>query len=380
MIRSGNVRGAAEVVRTANALAHTCGKICPQEVFCQSVCTRAQQDAPIDIRGLHFFATRYEHTQGYSGTAPFPKSTGTVAVIGAGPAGLACAFELAKFGHRVDVYDRGRPGGVPRNSIPAFRLPDRELDADTAFLSRFLKLNRTTVDASSFRRIHRSHAAVFLAVGLGRDRSVGIPGEKLKRVLPVLKFLERARRTPARAKTGRNVVIIGGGNVSLDAAATAKRLGAERVTLIYRRSEKEMRVWKSELEEARNAGVELRFLTNPVEIIGPGAVRGIRCRQTRLSRKKDASGRRVPVEIRGSDVVLPADTVVIAIGQVVQADWLRDVRRSRQGYIAVDARFQTSLRGVFAGGDMIAGEGTIVQSVAHGKHAAQAIHAFLARH
>ena len=380
MIRSGNVRGAAEVVRSANALASTCGKICPQEVFCQAVCTRAQLDSAIDIRGLHFFATQFEVRGGYSTTRSFPASGKKVAVIGAGPAGLACAFELAKFGHRVDVYERGRPGGVPRNSIPAFRLSDGELDADTLFLTRYLNVKRRMIDAVAFRRIRKSHNAVFLAVGLGKDRRLGIPGEKLKGILPVLKFLETARRSPARVNIGKTVIVIGGGNVSLDAAATARRLGATRVTLIYRRSEKEMRVWKSELEEARRVGVEIRFLTNPVELVGSGRVRGIRCRQTRLSRKKDASGRPIPAEIPGTETVLAADTVILAIGQTMQADWLKDVRRTGSGYVAVNRRFQTSLSGVFAGGDMIAGEGTIVQSVAHGKHAAHAIHAFLARH
>jgi NADPH-dependent glutamate synthase beta subunit-like oxidoreductase len=193
----------------------------------------------------------------------------------------------------------------------------------------------------------------------------------------VLKFLEKAKANSTSMKTGKRVVIVGGGNVSLDAAATAKRLGAESVTLIYRRSEKEMRVWKSELEEARKQGVEIRFLVNPVSMVGKSNVKGIKCRRTQLSKRKDKSGRPIPVEVKGSDFVVEADSVVIAIGQTIEADWLESLNRSNQGYVKVGGNFQTSVPGVFAGGDMIAGEGTIVQSVAHGKYAAHAIHEYL---
>ncbi|TSA18578.1 dihydropyrimidine dehydrogenase [bacterium] len=377
MIKSNNVIGAAEVVKTSNALANTCGKICPEEVFCQSVCTRGKQDSPIWIRELHFFATQHEKEKGFSATKAFPKSKQNVAVVGAGPAGLGCAFELAKLGYQVEIYDGRKPGGVPRNSIPSFRLAVRELESDTKFLSRFFKLKTQSVDANRFEQIRKSQEAMFLAVGLGQDRMLGVPGEKLKGVIPVLKFLEKAKANSTSMKIGKRVVIVGGGNVSLDAAATAKRLGAESVTLIYRRSEKEMRVWKGELEEARKQGVEIRFLINPVNIVGRIKAQGIRCRQTRLSRQKDKSGRQIPVEVAGSDFVLDADTIIIAVGQTIEAEWLAGVERQKGGYVKVGEGFQTSVPGVFAGGDMIAGEGTIVQSVAHGKQAARAIHEYL---
>ena len=377
MIRSSNVIGAAEVVKTSNALANTCGKICPQEVFCQSVCTRGKQDAPIQIRELHFFATQQEKSRGFSKTKAFPKSDKTIAVIGGGPSGLGCAFELAKFGHHVDLYDEGKPGGVPRKSIPAFRLAQGELEADTKFLSNFFSVKRRSVDAKTFNQIQKTHDAIFLAVGLGQDRTLGLTGEKLKGIMPVLEFLENAKAKPKGMKVGRRVVIIGGGNVSLDAAATAKRLGAENVVLIYRRGEKEMRVWKGELDESRKQGVEIRFLTNPVRLVGKSKVTGVQCRKTRLSKQKDKTGRPIPVEIKGSDFLLEADMVIVAIGQTIAADWLQSFDRKGGGYVKVDENFRTSVPGVFAGGDMIAGEGTIVQSVAHGKHAAHAIHEYL---
>ena len=376
MIRSGNIIGASEVVRTSNALANVCGKICPEETFCQSVCTRSKQDEPIKIRELHFFATQEEAKRGISIVHPFPEQGKKVAVIGAGPSGLGCAFELSKYGYKVDVFEKTKAGGVPRNSIPSYRLTNKELESDTKFLSNYFSIKKRTIDGKMFDQIRDSYDATYLAIGLGRDRPVGIPGEKLKGVLPVLQFLESAKLNPKKIKVGRNVVVIGGGNVSLDAAATAKRLGAESVLLIYRRSEREMRVWKAELEEARKQGVEIRFLTTPVAIVGNKKVGGIKCRTTRLSKQKDSSGRAIPVEMKGSDFILEANTVIVAIGQSVAADWLEGFEREK-GYVKVNVDFQTSQKSVFAGGDMIAGEGTIVQSVAQGKHAAQAIHEFI---
>ena len=374
MIRSGNVIGAAEVVKTSNALANTCGKICPEEIFCQSVCTRAKQDSPIQIRELHFYATQMESRKGFSRLKVFSTIDGAVAVIGAGPAGLSCAFELTKLGHKVDVYEKDGIGGVPQNSIPSFRLANDELESDTNFLSRFFKTRKEDVNARLFEEIRHHHKAIFLAVGLGVDRPIGIPGERLKGVLPVLQFLHKAKIQPSVLSIGDRVVIIGGGNVSLDAAATAKRLGAESVVLIYRRSESEMRVWKSELNEARRQGVEIRFLTNPVAIVGKSEISGVMCRHTRLSKEKDESGRRVPVELKGSDFVIDADTVIVAIGQSVEAEWLEGFERTENGYVKVNKNFHTSVSGVFAGGDMVAGEGTIVQAVANGKQAAHTIH------
>ncbi len=379
MVRSGNIIGAAEVVKTSNALANTCGKICPEEVFCQSVCTRAKQDAAIHIRELHFFATQFESQKAFSKTTLFPPSDGVVAVIGAGPAGLSCAFELVKLGYKVDVFEKDGAGGVPRNSIPSFRLPESVLESDTRFLSNHFKLKKEVINTRSFEDIRRRYQAVFLAVGLGNDRPLGILGERTNGVFPVLQFLHRAKSQPAAVSVGARVVIVGGGNVSLDAASTAKRLGAESVVLIYRRGEQEMRVWKAELDEARRQGVEIRFLTSPVSIVGKSDVTGVICRRTQLSKETDTSGRRVPIEVQGSDFVIDADTVIIAIGQTVDAEWLDEFEKKADGYLKVNKSFHTSVAGVFAGGDMIAGEGTIVQSVAHGKQAAHAMHEYLSK-
>ena len=374
MIKSGNVRGSAEVVKTSNAMANVCGKICPEEIYCQSVCNRAKEDKPVQIRELHFFATQYEARKNYSQVKPFPKSDKQVAVIGGGPAGLGCAFELSKLGYNVALFDGKGLGGVPKNSIPSFRLADRELQDDLKFLSKYFSLKKENITEAKFSRLKEKFDAVYLGIGLGKDRPLGLKGENLNGVYPVLRFLETAKIELQKISVGKKVVVVGGGNVSLDAAATAKRLGASEVILIYRRSESEMKVWKSELEEARNQGVEIRFLINPLEIVGTKKVAGIKCRRTTLARKKDESGRPIPVEVKGSDFMLEADTVIIAIGQSIGSDIVNRFKRKERGFIAVDKNYQTSIKHVFAGGDAISGEGTIVQSVAHGKKAAHAIH------
>jgi len=377
MIASANVRGAAEVVKTANALANVCGKICPEEIYCQSVCNRGKQDSPINIRELHFFATQCEARSGYGTVTKFRAVKKRVAVVGGGPTGLSCAFELSKLGYGVTLFDKKGIGGVPKSSIPSFRLTPQELKDDLQFLQDYFVTERTHLDATRFSKVRKQFDAVYLGIGLGKDRPLGIEGEQLKGVVPVLEFLESVKRSRKPVTPGRRVVVIGGGNVSLDAAATAKRLGAREVTLVYRRSEREMKVWKSELEEARRQGIEFRFLANPVEMIGTTRVRGIRCRRTMLSKKKDGSGRPMPVEIKGSEFVLDADMVIVAIGQSIASDIVTQLTRDGRGFIAVDKNYQTSLPGVFAGGDAIAGEGTIVQSVAHGKLSAHAIHEYL---
>jgi dihydropyrimidine dehydrogenase (NAD+) subunit PreT len=346
-------------------------------VFCQSVCTRGKQDAPIMIRELHSFATRHEKFPKLLTSKTLRGEGSKVAVIGGGPAGLGGGFELAKLGHHVDVFEKGILGGVPRKTIPSFRLPSADLDLDISLISKFVHHKKSNVDRLLFHRLLKSYDAVFISVGLGEDRSLGIPGDGLHGVVPVLQFLENAKAKPKKVRIGKNVVVIGGGNVSLDAAATAKRLGAEHVLLVYRRSEKEMRVWKGELDEARRQGVELKFLAIPVKITGKTRVTGVQCRQTRLGKRKDATGRPIPTEIKGSDDVIAADTVVVAIGQSIGSDWIDELDRTPKGYLKVDDNFASSVPGVFGAGDVIAGEGTIVQSVAQGKQAAQAIHQYL---
>ncbi len=376
MVRSGNPIGAAEVVRSSNALANVCGKVCPQEVFCQASCTRAKQDTPIAIRALHYYATQKEVERGHSLPRTFEPNGKSAGVVGGGPAGLSCAFALARLGYRVDLYDRRLPGGVPGRSIPSYRLSGEDVRSDLDFISRFVGFHQEEVGRASLIALEKRHDALFIGVGLGVDRKLPLPGANLPGVVPVLDFLESAREG-RNALQGERVVIVGGGNVSLDAAATTQRMGYREVVLIYRRGEKEMRVWTSEREEAR--GVQMLFFTSPVEIIGPDRVRGVRCRRTRLSDRLDATGRPLPVEIEGSEFVLECDAVITAIGQIAGGELLDLFERTAQGRLKVDHFLATSRPGVFAGGDCVGGEGTIVQSVADGKNAAASMHRYITR-
>lgn len=379
MIRSANVIGASEVVKTANGFANVCGKICPEEIYCQSVCNRGSIDSPIMIRELHLFATREDALRGQEGVEFSQKIPNKVAVVGGGPAGLSCAFELTLMGYSVTLYEADKLGGIPHSAIPPYRLPKEILDDDLELLSGKITVTHRKMHRPDLEHIRKRFDAVFLAVGLGKDRPIGLKGETLRGVYPVLKFLEHAKHKSNRLPIGKRVVVIGGGNVSLDAAATAKRHGASEVILLYRRSESEMKVWKSELEEARMQGIQILFLTVPVRIVGNGSVKEIVCRKTRLSNKKDSSGRRIPIELEGSDFTIRTSSVITAIGQVLESEFGSRLATTSRGFIAVDRKFCTSLKGVFAGGDAISGEGTVVQSVAHGREAARAIHAFLSR-
>lgn len=376
MIRSGNIRGAAEVVKTSNAMANVCGKVCPEEMYCQSVCTRAKEDAPIRIRELHYYATQVEAKSGYSAASIAPSIDKTVAVVGGGPAGLGCAFELAKMGYKVTVFDKRAPGGVPANSIPPFRLTSNDIQDDVKFLKKHIVVRKETITAEKFKAIKRSFDAVFLGVGLGQDKPIEIPGAHLARVYPVLTFLENFRRQ-RKSAIGKKVVVIGGGNVSLDAASAAMSLGAAEVILLYRRSVKEMKVWKNELEQARARGVEFRFLTSPVEILGRTKVTGVKCRSNYLAKKRDGSGRPIPMEIAGSDFTINTDSVIVAIGQFLDPAGFNGIMRNANGFLEVNSSYQTTHKGIFAGGDAIFGEGTIVQSVAHGREAAWEIDEYL---
>jgi len=377
MIRTGNTIGAAQVIKRSNALANICGQVCPEEIYCQSVCNRTKQDTPIKIRELHYFATQHEARTGFTPISAPDDNEKKVAVIGGGPAGLGCAFELAKLGYAVTVFDMQGAGGVPKNSIPGFRLSDPTFEDDINFISEHVVFRKEYVSPNRFTAIRRMFDAVFIGIGLGKDRISAVPGETLGGVYSALEFLEEAKQRKKDLRVGKSVVVIGGGNVSLDCAATSKVMGAESVILLYRRGPEEMKVWKTELEEARSRGVEIRFLTSPVEIQGTKKVTGVLCRRNELSTKRDASGRPKPVAIPDSEFLLPADTVVVAIGQEIASPLAGLFKRLPSGYIGIDNQFKTSLPGVFAGGDCVSGEGTIVLSLAHGKSAAAGIHRHL---
>jgi dihydropyrimidine dehydrogenase (NAD+) subunit PreT len=360
-IRSGNQKYAALLVRQANPMVATCGMVCPEEVFCQTKCTRAQIDKPIKIRELHSYATGFENEAKVS----VDSSSGQVAIIGSGPAGISCAAKLAQTGFSVTIYEQSdHPGGVPNSSIPKFRIENDtiETDVNSARKLGVKILLRSSVDNP--QSLLKLFDAVFVATGLPENRYLNIPGENLPQVFSALSFLERARGGLAESLSGKRVIVIGGGNVSLDVAASAAALDAAEVRLLYRRSPKEIKVWNSELHEAQNRGVMIDYLTNPIEFIAESnSLKGVKCIRMRLSDDLDSGGRKIPRAVPGSEFVIPADIVITAVG--LESNYQKNIRR--------ESGLATSVEGVFAGGDWARGEGTIVEAVHDGKMAARAI-------
>lgn len=360
-INSGNLRYAAAIVRRANPMVATCGAVCPEEVFCQTKCTRAQIDRPIMIRELHGYATRFESDEVLS----IATTTGKAAVIGSGPAGISCATKLAQSGFAVTIYEQGdHPGGVPSYSIPKFRIEDETIQIDIGYARKLGVKILLRSKVENPESLLKQFDAVFIATGLPDNRDLNIPGENLPQVLSALSFLEKTRSGLAESLSGKRVVVVGGGNVSLDVAASASMLGAAEVHLLYRRSPKEIKVWESELGEAQNRGVMIDYLTNPVEFIAEGnTLKGVKCIRMKLTDELDSGGRKIPKPVAGSEFAIPVDIVITAVG--LESGFQRNIRTK--------ADLATSVDGVFAGGDWARGEGTIVEAVRDGKLAAQSI-------
>ncbi len=360
-INSGNLRHAAALVREANPMAAVCGAVCPEEVFCQTQCTRGQIDKPIAIRELHSYAIRYEEHL----STPIAQALGKVAVIGSGPAGISCATTLARAGVSVTIYERSdHPGGVPSSSIPKFRIDNSITDIDIGYArAQGVKiLLRSTVDSP--QTLLKQFDAVFMATGLSNNRNLKIPGENLPQVITAISFLEKARSGLVESLSGKHVIVVGGGNVSLDVAATAAELGAAEVRLLYRRSPQEIKVWESELNEAQRRGVMIDYLTNPIEFTAEhGSLKGVKCIRMRLGDELDSTRRRIPKPIAGTEFVIPADIVITAVG--LESTYQKDIH--------ITNGLATSVDGLFAGGDWGRGEGTVVEAVRDGKSAALSI-------
>ncbi len=364
-IRSGNIKRAAGLVRQANPMAAICGEVCPEEVFCQSACTRGKIDRAISIRELHRFATGREKINSVEPAA----NVARVAIIGSGPAGLACAAALDGKGIKAVIFEKtDRIGGVPAESIPLFRLSNDSIGKDIGYIQDLCTQIETNSEITTPESLLGQYEAIFIAAGLDQVRKLNIPGENLPGVMGSLEFLESARNGNVSSLSGRQVVVIGGGNVSLDVAAMAAQIGAAEVRLTYRRGPKEMRAWKSELVEAEKLGVVIDYLTSPVEFLeSEGNLSAVKCQRTSLIDEYDPDGRRRVEQIADSGFILPADLAIIAVGIV--SNFRRD--------IAVAPNLTTSMPGIFAGGDWARGEGTIVEAVRDGKIAAGKIAAYL---
>jgi len=385
---------AIATIKEANTLPAVCGRVCPQETQCQGVCTLGKRFEPVAIGRLERFCADWESEHEPCCPAVREDSGFHVAVIGSGPAGLAAAGELRRMGHAVTVFELLHvAGGVLVYGIPEFRLPKaivaREVEALCA-MGVTLQVNRVVGQLYTVDDLLASgYDAVFIGTGAGLPQFLSVPGESLNGVYSANEFLTRtnlmrAFRFPeydTPIKVGRRVITVGGGNVAMDAARTALRLGARESIIVYRRSEAELPARREEVEHAKEEGIQFHFLANPTRLIGTnGAVAAAECIQMRLG-EPDASGRRRPVPVSGSEFSLETSTVVIAIGNGPHPLVPRTtpgLKLNHHGNIVADLKTgQTSKPAVFAGGDIVTGAATVIEAMGAGKRAAVAIDHYL---
>jgi len=396
LIAEGDFVGAARKIKETNSLPAVCGRVCPQEEQCETPCILTKRGAPVAIGNLERFAADFEQEQGEVKIPDLPKSTGKrVAVVGSGPAGLTAAGELAKLGHKVTIFEAlHKPGGVLVYGIPEFRLPKKILEKEVNYVkslgveivTNYVVGKIETLDEFLSNGFH----AAFVGTGAGLPYFMNIPGENLNGVYSANEYLTRVNLMKAYLFPeydtpifrGRRVAVIGGGNTAMDAVRTSKRLGAEHSYIIYRRSRTEMPARIEESKHAEEEGIEFVLLTNPTRILGDekGWVKGIECLRMELG-EPDASGRRKPVPIKGSEYVIDVDTVVVAIGNGANPlipMTTKGLETNKYGYIVADLKdCATSKQGIFAGGDIVRGGATVILAMGDGKTAAASINEYL---
>lgn len=396
LVAEGDFGGAIAKIKEKNALPAVCGRVCPQENQCEKYCTLGHKFESVGIGRIERFCADWELGQGAKVPLVAPSTGFKVAVVGSGPAGLTCAADLAKKGHSVTVFEALHvAGGVLMYGIPEFRLPKSVVQAEVENLKKLgvnIEVNSvvgkfTTVDALMDEE---GFDAVFIGTGAGLPYFMKIPGENLCGVYSANEFLTRSNLMKAYKfpewdtpiKLGKKVAVLGGGNVAMDAARTALRLGAEESYIVYRRSDKELPARGEEVEHAHEEGVKFALLTNPVEILGDenGWVTGMKCLKYELG-EADASGRRSPVAIPDSEFVMDIDTVVVAIGQgpnPLVPKTTNGLECNKKGNIVADPETgATSKPGVYAGGDVVTGAATVILAMGAGKQAANSIHEYL---
>ena len=385
---------AARIIKTKNNLPAICGRVCPQESQCQATCVLNKRGVPVQIGRLERFAADWALNRGEEDPIIAPSTGKKVAVVGAGPAGITAAADLARMGHKVTIYEAlHNPGGVLTYGIPPFRLPRHILGAEVRYVERlgveFLYdwvIGRT----ATLDELMGVYQAVFLGTGAGLPQFLNIPGENLSGVYSANEFLTRANLmfayrfgeydTPI--KVGKRVGVVGSGNVAMDASRVALRLGAEKVYIIYRRSRAEMPARAEEIHHAEEEGIDFRLLTNPVRVIddGKGRVAGVECVQMELG-EPDASGRRRPVPVAGSNFTIDLDVLIIAIGTSPNPMIVRTtpgIEVGKHGTLVVNQEtMATTKAGVWAGGDAVTGAATVITAMGAGKTAAKHIDLYL---
>jgi len=383
-IATQNLRGSARTILESNLLGATCARVCPVQELCEGACVLGAEHKPIAIGRLQRYAMDFAYGRGLDLFPPAKTIGKKVAVIGAGPAGLSCAGELAKRGYGVTLFEkRDLAGGLSTYGIIGLREPVGVALEEVAMIQKLgvkVETGKGLGTDFTLADLDANFGAVFLSVGLGITTTLGIPGEE--HIVDGLDYIEQSKLDAPNLVIGRNVVVIGAGNTAIDCATIAKRLGASQVTMVYRRSEKEMTAYAHEYDFIKREGVRFSFLTQPVRVhLENGAVKALECLRMSLG-PADASGRPSPQPVAGSEFVLPADQIVKATGQEKPsiASLLR--LKTEKGFIQVDANFETSLPGVYAGGDCIRARGaaSTVMAVQDGKLAARSIHERLVAH
>ncbi|HUP08758.1 MAG TPA: NADPH-dependent glutamate synthase [Caldimonas sp.] len=389
-----DLRGAYEVLTDTNLLPAVCGRVCPQESQCEEVCTVGDTLEPVAIGRLERYVGDAAIRERWASVPYIEPVRFRVGIVGSGPAGMACAADMAKAGCEVVVYEAfHQPGGVLRYGIPDFRLPNEVVDAEIENLKKLgVRFECNTLVGRLFtieQMIDElGFHAVFIGVGAGYPTMLGIPGDSLNGVLSANELLTRCNLMRARdfplydtpLPAGHRVAVIGAGNTAMDAMRVSQRLGAEKVYCIYRRSRTEAPARLEEVHHAEEEGVEFHWLTNPVAVLddGKGSVRGLRCVRMTLG-EPDASGRRRPVPVAGSEFDFETDLVVYAIGTNANPimGQTSGMKLNERGYIATDDTLATSLAGVFAGGDIVTGAATVIKAMGAGRRAARSMKRYL---
>jgi len=394
-LRDQDFQGAVDVLKDKNSLPAICGRVCPQEEQCEAQCIVGIKNEPVAIGRLERFVADWEAEHSKSQVKPITPTEAKVAIVGSGPSGLSAAGELVKKGYKVTIFEAfHQPGGVLMYGIPEFRLPKAIVQREIDYLKKLgveIQLNVVVGKTITLQELmeEEGYKAVFVGSGAGLPYFLNIPGENLNGVYSANEFLTRTNlmrayqfpewHTPIHI--GERVAVVGAGNVAMDSARTALRLGAKEVHIVYRRSEKEMPARNEEIEHAREEGIKFNLLTNPVEVKGDGKgwVKALKCVKMELG-EPDDSGRRRPIPIPGSEFEFPVDVVVVAVGQgpnPLIPRTTQGLETSKWGNIVADDVGATSIPGVFAGGDVVTGAATVIKAMGAGKVAAEAIDKYI---
>ncbi|NOR23345.1 MAG: NADPH-dependent glutamate synthase [Desulforhopalus sp.] len=396
LITQGDMTAAIRNLWAKNALPAVCGRVCPQEVQCEGLCIVGRKGEPVAVGNLERFCADYERENGTGELPPKSEATGKkVAVVGSGPSGLTVAGDLINKGHDVTIFEAfHKPGGVLVYGIPEFRLPKAIVAQEVNFLERQgvnLECNAVVGRTVSLDELlEQGYDAIYVGVGAGLPRFMNIPGENLVGILSANEYLTRANlmkaylypKVDTPIPIGKNVVVLGAGNVAMDSARTAMRLGAESVKIVYRRSREEMPARQAEIHHAEEEGIELFLLTNPTQYLGDedGRLTGMECLRMELG-EPDDSGRRRPVAIEGSEFVVDCDLCIVAVGSGANpllTSETPDMELNRWGNVVADEKTgKTTKKAVWAGGDIVTGAATVILAMGAGRDAANSMHDYL---